>query len=108
MKVSSHPMGLRGPVGVGQHRAGRDSMRFGSRLTTTCFSLAGLLFCVGLVLSTEIPQALLDVPRIPVCDSDKRVSCVVDGDTVWIAGTKYRLEDIDAGTRRQRRMPAGE
>lgn len=32
---------------------------------------------------------------IPICGAGKRITCVVDGDTAWIAGTKYRLEDID-------------
>jgi len=27
------------------------------------------------------------------------MNCVVDGDTVWIAGIKYRLEEIDAPER---------
>jgi endonuclease YncB( thermonuclease family) len=33
--------------------------------------------------------------EFPICDSAKRVTCVVDGDTVWYRGTKYRFEDID-------------
>lgn len=31
----------------------------------------------------------------PVCRSGKRVTCVVDGDTIWYRGTKIRLADID-------------
>jgi len=45
--------------------------------------------------ASEIPRALLDVPQVPVCGSGRRITCVVDGDTVWLGGTKYRLEEID-------------
>jgi micrococcal nuclease len=31
-----------------------------------------------------------------LCSGSKRVTCVVDGDTVWIKGEKIRLEGIDA------------
>lgn len=30
------------------------------------------------------------------CGSGKRVNCVVDGDTLWLSGTKIRIEGIDA------------
>jgi endonuclease YncB( thermonuclease family) len=32
---------------------------------------------------------------IEVCGSGPRITCVVDGDTVWIEGIKYRFEEID-------------
>src|SRR5690606_19815910 len=32
----------------------------------------------------------------PICGYDKRVQCVVDGDTFWLGGVKYRLYEIDA------------
>ena len=32
---------------------------------------------------------------IPICSSGKRVTCVIDGDTFWLKGTKYRLKDVD-------------
>lgn len=31
----------------------------------------------------------------PVCAGATRVSCVVDGDTFWLEGVKYRVADID-------------
>lgn len=31
-----------------------------------------------------------------ICSGSKRVTCVVDGDTVWVNGEKIRLEGIDA------------
>lgn len=31
----------------------------------------------------------------PICGSSARATCVVDGDTFWLEGTKYRIADID-------------
>lgn len=31
----------------------------------------------------------------PVCAGPSRVTCVVDGDTIWLKGTKIRIADID-------------
>jgi len=31
----------------------------------------------------------------PVCRGPVRVTCVVDGDTFWLSGTKIRIADID-------------
>ena len=33
---------------------------------------------------------------MPVCSGGHRVNCVVDGDTFWWRGKKYRIADIDA------------
>lgn len=30
------------------------------------------------------------------CSGDRRIACVIDGDTLWIDGTKVRIADIDA------------
>ena len=49
-----------------------------------------------LVLFTCVPSvgaALMT--DFPICDSRPRITCVVDGDTVWVGGVKYRLEGID-------------
>jgi endonuclease YncB( thermonuclease family) len=43
----------------------------------------------------EVPAGVEEVRSIPTCGSEKRVTCVVDGDTVWVAGVKYRFEEID-------------
>jgi len=32
----------------------------------------------------------------PLCGEGKRVTCVVDGDTVWLEGEKMRLRSINA------------
>ena len=31
----------------------------------------------------------------PICGSGTRITCVVDGDTFWLDGLKYRIADID-------------
>lgn len=31
----------------------------------------------------------------PLCGGGRRVTCVVDGDTIWLRGSKIRLADID-------------
>ncbi len=32
---------------------------------------------------------------MPVCGVGKRVNCIVDGDTFWLGGEKYRIANID-------------
>ena len=32
----------------------------------------------------------------PLCGGGQRVTCVVDGDTLWLEGTKIRIADIDS------------
>lgn len=39
--------------------------------------------------------ALAHSAAFPICGSGERVTCVVDGDTVWFEGVKYRFEEID-------------
>jgi len=33
--------------------------------------------------------------RFRPCDGERRFTCVVDGDTIWLEGTKIRIADID-------------
>lgn len=40
------------------------------------------------------PQPALAM-TLPICGSGPRISCVVDGDTIWLDGEKMRLERID-------------
>src|SRR5918999_1157509 len=55
-----------------------------------CFRFVAL----SLALVYSAP-ALALIAEFPVCGSGKRTTCVVDGDTVWFEGVKYRLEEID-------------
>jgi micrococcal nuclease len=36
------------------------------------------------------------IAAMPICGEGPRITCVVDGDTFWLAGVKYRIADIDA------------
>lgn len=36
-----------------------------------------------------------DQPSLALCGEGQRVSCVVDGDTIWLRGEKIRVADID-------------
>ena len=33
--------------------------------------------------------------HFPVCKGSHRITCIVDGDTIWYRGTKIRIADID-------------
>jgi len=41
-------------------------------------------------------MTLLVAALLTICAPVQRNNCVVDGDTLWLAGEKIRLEDIDA------------
>jgi endonuclease YncB( thermonuclease family) len=46
---------------------------------------------VGLCLCVPIEAHAIDL-----CSGSHRVTCIVDGDTLWWEGEKIRIEDIDA------------
>ena len=50
---------------------------------------------VAATLSLSVLPALAG-EGFPICGGGKRVNCVVDGDTFWVAGTKVRIAGIDA------------
>lgn len=33
--------------------------------------------------------------QFPICDDGPRITCVVDGDTIWLDGAKIRIADIN-------------
>lgn len=39
--------------------------------------------------------ASYEVSHLSTCGSGKRITCVVDGDTFWLEGTKIRIADIN-------------
>ena len=43
--------------------------------------------------------------RFTICGHAKRVNCMVDGDTFWMAGTKIRIADIDTPETHPPRCP---
>jgi endonuclease YncB( thermonuclease family) len=46
----------------------------------------------GLPVSAASPAV---AASFPICGSGRRITCVVDGDTFWLDGLKYRIADID-------------
>ena len=60
--------------------------------------LAGLAVLTALPGEGEaqgVPSAEPHRALFPVCAGPVRVTCVVDGDTIWYRGTKIRIADID-------------
>ncbi len=67
--------------------------------------LAILTFVLGIIsaiaLTVGVPTMTLATPniasvRFEKCTGGHRIACVIDGDTLWINGTKVRVADIDA------------
>lgn len=57
------------------------------------------LFGLPQVAQDAAPAASSGAPvsaSFPVCSGQHRVTCVVDGDTIWLEGTKIRVADINA------------
>ena len=52
----------------------------------------GLAICTSPLLAQSDPEAA----QFAHCSGPGRVTCVVDGDTIWYRGTKIRLADINA------------
>lgn len=50
----------------------------------------------GLVLVVAVTLGSSSAAAMPICGEGHRITCVVDGDTFWLAGVKYRIADIDA------------
>ena len=45
---------------------------------------------------THSPRALTErSAQFPLCDDGPRITCVVDGDTIWLDGAKIRIADIN-------------
>ena len=50
---------------------------------------------VTLVPVAPVPVVAVAATRFPICGSGARIDCVVDGDTIWLSGTKIRVADIN-------------
>lgn len=51
---------------------------------------------VAMVLEASASDAASrNISQFRKCDFGHRTNCVVDGDTIWIAGQKIRIADID-------------
>lgn len=64
------------------------------RASPTVAAIAVMIFCgfsnAGL---TQQPEKANE--QFSICGNAHRISCVVDGDTFWLRGTKIRIADID-------------
>ena len=80
--------------------------RRSNRWTTLWLMLLAFLgsAAVASLVLGFVPLRLPGVPAVamptvaasfPVCGGGARSTCVVDGDTFWLEGTKYRIADID-------------
>lgn len=77
----------------------------------TSAALASLVLgSVPLQLPRLAPAPAISLPAVaasfPICGSGHRSTCVVDGDTFWLEGTKYRIADIDTPEVRDFACPA--
>lgn len=59
--------------------------------------LGALALVPGAPAQPALAQGIADTERalFPVCGGARRVTCVVDGDTIWYEGAKIRIADID-------------
>lgn len=59
--------------------------------------LAAAFASLALAASSPSPAAPADarLHRFEICSPGPRVTCVVDGDTFWLEGTKIRIADIN-------------
>lgn len=51
--------------------------------------------CPSAIASAQVTWTDREQATFPICGSAKRITCVVDGDTIWYRGTKIRIADID-------------
>ena len=61
-------------------------------------TLCALVVIIPIATMLEAPEphaASGQVSQFRKCVSGSRTNCVVDGDTIWIAGQKIRIADID-------------
>lgn len=84
-----------------QHDHHRHRARAGALSRLRLIGSAGtvLALAIGGGVAVERVIAPRSAPagatRFEVCGSARRMNCVVDGDTFWIAGEKIRIADID-------------
>jgi len=67
-------------------------------ILTAFAALVALVFTSALIAQNYTSRRLPDhdFARFANCHGPGRVTCVVDGDTFWYAGTKIRIADINA------------
>lgn len=68
---------------------------FGTCISAMMLTVTGAL-TPGADESHAVNGHLIADRHFAVCASGKRITCVVDGDTLWLDGMKIRISDIDA------------
>ncbi len=56
--------------------------------------VAAIPFGIAYGWATMAPKDDIEA-SFPICGVTARITCVVDGDTFWLDGVKYRIADID-------------
>lgn len=64
------------------------------RASPAVATIAVMIFC-GFSNAGIAQQPEKANEQFSICESGQRISCVVDGDTFWLRGTKIRIADID-------------
>jgi endonuclease YncB( thermonuclease family) len=65
-------------------------------LKVATLSILAVAISIATVLETPPAKAAPGkVSQFRKCDFGRRTNCVVDGDTIWFAGEKIRIADID-------------
>ena len=62
---------------------------------TQAFAIFAILTTCGFANAGSEQQPKTSNEKFSICGSGQRVTCVVDGDTFWVRGTKIRIADID-------------
>jgi endonuclease YncB( thermonuclease family) len=76
-------------------RTHRRPARAGRWLAAALLPIGALLLVPGAGEAQAIASGETVRALFPVCRGSQRVTCVVDGDTIWLRGTKIRIADID-------------
>lgn len=80
-----------------QHCSEGTPVMFSGRDLTTLSIWKGMPVVASFVAMIGIAQATDTLEgSFALCGTGKRITCVVDGDTFWLEGTKIRIVDIDA------------
>lgn len=89
-------------MAVIRFRGRRSGSWAGNWLLLPLALAVGALGGASLNVMPSLSSLLLDAPAtvvasrdFPICASGVRVTCVVDGDTFWLDGTKIRIADIN-------------
>lgn len=102
-------MGINRPYRTPRRRRWRGRRRFGVR-ETLAIALGAFAGTLGALQLAPAERAYAGADGVPIrvgasadhlradfgfCHSGGGMNCVVDGDTFWFAGEKYRIADID-------------